>query len=108
MMRMKSLMLGTAVVGAALSLPAPAHASLSSLKTKMAHMFKGNSSDKKTTEDATSETPATTPPPDAKKHTNGFPEADKRGPKYQPQSEPQWWGDKVWKTDSNKDAWKAQ
>jgi hypothetical protein len=106
MIRLKSLMLGAAVMGAALSLPTPAHATLSDVKTKMVHMFKGNGSKKKATE-AASEKPAT-PPAAEHKHTNGFPEPDKLGPQYQPQSEPQWWGDKAWKTNSNKDTWKGQ
>jgi len=107
-MRLKSLMLGAVVMGAALSFPTPAHATLSDVKTKLAHMFKGNDSKKKTSEAAASDKTAQTPPAIVHKHTNGFPEPDKLGPQYQPQSEPKWWGDQVWKTNTNKDSWKSQ
>jgi hypothetical protein len=47
---------------------------------------------------------STAAPP--RRHTNGFPEADKKGGQYQPQSEKTWWGDSVWKTNRSEESWK--
>jgi hypothetical protein len=44
------------------------------------------------------------PKAENKKHTDGFPEGDKKGAIYQPQFAP-WYGDQEWKTSSNKAAW---
>jgi hypothetical protein len=104
-MRLKSFLLAVPMFAMALSLPVPARAGLTSMKAKMAHMFKG---DKKASDDAKAEKPAKAAAAPERKHTNGFPEKDKPGANYQPQSEPQWWGDKVWKTNANKDTWKGQ
>jgi len=106
-MRLKSLVLTAAVIGAALSVPTPARATWTDMKTKMSHVLKGDPK-KNAVSDAKSQTPAATPAPLVHKHMNGFPEPDKHGPLYQPQSEPQWWGDKAWKTNTNKDTWKGQ
>src|SRR5215831_5251940 len=40
------------------------------------------------------------------RHTDGFPEKDKKGAEHQPQSEKTWWGDSVWKTSRSEDSWK--
>jgi hypothetical protein len=43
---------------------------------------------------------------DNRKHTNGFPEKDKKGLAYQPQSTDDKWIDEAWKTSRNKDTFK--
>ncbi len=106
-MRLKFLVLSVALFGAALSVPTPAHAGLNTMKTKMSHMFKGTHSGKRASDEAPAEKPAKTNTAVERKHTNGFPEADKRDPKYQPQSDT-WLAEKPWKTNSNKDSWKGQ
>ncbi len=43
---------------------------------------------------------------DVKKHTNGFPEADKKSPEYQPQNAKHTPVDDMFKTTANKDTFK--
>lgn len=43
---------------------------------------------------------------DTRKHTNGFPEADKRGPEYQPQNVKHSPVDDMFKTTENRDTFK--
>jgi len=40
------------------------------------------------------------------RHTNGFPESDKKGSEFQPQTTNSQWADDIWKTSRNKDTFK--
>jgi hypothetical protein len=66
------------------------------------HMPFRNSNKKEKTEEAKPEKPAS----ETRKHTDGFPEADKKLSSEQPQF--QNWGNSIWKTSSNKDSWKSE
>jgi len=68
--------------------------------SKMSQLFSFHRSPKK---DEPSKTTSTS---SVKKHTNGFPEADKKGPEYQPQNEKHSAVDDMFKTAENKDTFK--
>ncbi len=110
-MRLKMrLVAGLVVVTAmALSLPAktkdeaesdgsPAHK-----HGKISHLLPFHKSVKK---DHSEGTLATAGKSEVRRHTNGFPEADKKEAKYQPQTSNKEWADDNWKTSRNKDTFK--
>jgi hypothetical protein len=95
-----------AVTGMAFSLSAkpgdaPGDESATAKKPgKMSQLFMFHKSPKK-------EQPSkTTPTSEVKKHTNGFPEADKKSPEYQPQNVKHSPVDDMFKTTENKDTFK--
>lgn len=93
-----------AVSGMALSLSAKAsdapgdEGSTAKKPGKMSQLFMFHRSPSKTTHSS-----KTT---EVKKHTNGFPEADKRAPEYQPQNAKHTPVDDMFKTTANKDTFK--
>jgi hypothetical protein len=72
---------------------------------KLSHLMPFHKSSKHT-EKESGGTLATEAKSEVRRHTNGFPEADKRGPEYQPQVANQQWADDNWKTARNKDTFK--
>jgi hypothetical protein len=69
---------------------------------KLSHLMPFHKSVKKDQ----SGTLATASKSEVKRHTNGFPEADKKEAKYQPQTSNKEWADDNWKTSRNKDTFK--
>ena len=69
---------------------------------KLSHLFMFHKSSKKDQpESKSAETK-----PQVRRHTNGFPEADKKGAEFQPQTTNAQWADDIWKTSRNKDTFK--
>ena len=69
---------------------------------KLGHLFMFHKTTKKA--DTSSKSQAAAKP--AIKHTDGFPEPDKKGAQYQPQTVDNEWVGDVWKTSRNKDTFK--
>ena len=102
------------VTGMALSLPAKTKNYSSKDEgarkpSKLSHLMPFHKSTHKgTTKDPKEGTLATAAQSEVKKHTNGFPEADKKGPENQPQATNRQWADDNWKTSRNKDTFKQE
>jgi hypothetical protein len=97
------------VTGMALSLPAAtkddtaSDASGAKKPSKLSHLLPFHKSAKK---EQSGGTLATAGKSEVRKHTNGFPEPDKKGAQYQPQASNKEWADDNWKTARNKDTFK--
>lgn len=110
-MRLKMRVLAGMIVvmGLALSLPAKTkkdskdEGSGTRKPSKISHLNPFHKSAKK---DKSEGTLATAAQSEVKRHTNGFPEADKKGAEYQPQATNRQWADDNWKTSQNKDTFK--
>jgi hypothetical protein len=97
------------VTGLALSLPAKTkddskdEGSGVRKPSKLSHLYMFH---KRTKKDQAEGTLATAAKSEVKRHTDGFPEADKRGAENQPQATNRAWADDNWKTSRNKDTFK--
>jgi hypothetical protein len=109
-MRLKMRLVAGLVVVTAMAVSLPAKTkddtgdgSTAPKPSKLSHLNPFHKSAKKDPADATL---ATAGKSEVKKHTNGFPEADKKEAKYQPQTSNKEWADDNWKTSRNKDTFK--
>jgi hypothetical protein len=111
-MRLKMRVLAGMIVvlGLALSLPAKtkdvSKDEGARKPSKLSHLMPFHKSTHKATKDHAEGTLATAAQSEVRRHTNGFPEADKKGPENQPQATNQQWADDNWKTSQNKDTFK--
>ena len=96
------------VSGAAFSTPADdqaqSEASTAAKPGKLGHLFMFH----KTTRRTDTSSKSTAAKPQALKHTDGFPEPDKKGAQYQPQTVDNQIVGEMWKTNRNKDTFKQQ
>jgi len=95
------------VSGIAFSMPADDQSQNDGSTTKpgkLGHLFMFHKTTKKT--DTSSKSQAAAKPQVTHDHGNGFPEPDKKGSQYQPQTTNNQWAGDMWKTNQNKDTFK--
>ena len=102
LMRLTTLRLNTRIILGAIALAALSLPAAALPLPKLHNPFHRSQKDPETDVPATEKAK----PEPKHRHTNGFPEADKKDAKFQPQNEKQWWGDSAWKTPRNEETWK--